>query len=351
MKLESFITSGRCVRPTGQFWYGLEGTRKTGTAVSPQTLDLDLERGSDQYDMDRIHIETYADLIKALDLIIQEKSRHEIIVVDPIEIAEKLLIGETCRRLKIDGLQGLAHGAAWQYLRENFDREYMARFDEIRRRGRHVIVIGHAIIRTVTLPGLAESFDRYEPRIDARNAATLVEWADHVLFFDWNVRTAKTRDGVVRALVNNEPIVHVVHSPSWTAKNRVGLTEPLKPEFTALAPLFGITTERPGVELGDGAQPADSSNASARAPSPLSRPPAVETPPNPDTAATEPFLSDEEIRTIEAFLAGLPQERLLTFLRGRNLIKADDDYHALGPHFIRRILSDPVGFKEAVEGD
>jgi hypothetical protein len=50
---------------------------------------LDLERGSDQYDCDRIHIETYRDLIQALDLIIHEKSRHEIIVVDPIEIAEK----------------------------------------------------------------------------------------------------------------------------------------------------------------------------------------------------------------------------------------------------------------------
>ena len=124
-KLDQLINSGRCNRPTGQFWYGPEGTRKTGSATSPITLFLDLERGSDQYDVDRIHISTYRDLMEALDLIIREYIKHNIIVLDPIEIAEKLLIGETCRQLKIDGLQGLPHGAAWQYLRENFDTQLM----------------------------------------------------------------------------------------------------------------------------------------------------------------------------------------------------------------------------------
>ncbi len=184
MKLSERISSGVVIRPQGMFWHGPEGTRKTGSAVSPKTLFLDLERGSDQYDVDRIHIVTYRDLLEALDLVIRDKTHHEIIVVDPIEIAEKLLIGETCRQLKIDGLQGLSHGAAWQYLRENFDAQLMARFNEVRRSGRHMIVIGHAQVRTVTLPGLAEPFDRYEPRIDKRNADTLVEWADAVLFFD-----------------------------------------------------------------------------------------------------------------------------------------------------------------------
>jgi hypothetical protein len=338
-QLEQLVSSGRCNRPTGQFWYGPEGTRKTGSAVTPKTLFLDLERGSDQYDCGRIHVVTYRDLIDALDLILREKSKHEIIVVDPIEIAEKLLIGETCRQLKIDGLQGLAHGAAWQYLRENFDNQLMARFNEIRRIGRHVIVIGHSQPRTVTLPGLAEPFDRWEPRIDKQNAATLIEWCDAVLFFDWDVRTAKNRDGIVRALSGNEPIVRVIHGPGWTAKNRVGLTEPLKPNFDALAPLFGTLApaDRPGADLG--AVPTS-------APTPDSR--TNQKPPNPDEAPTDPFLSDQERRAVEALLADLPQDRLLTFLRERDLIKADEDYQMLGPHYCRRILSDPGGFKEAV---
>jgi len=331
LQLEHLVSSGRCNRPTGQFWYGPEGTRKTGSAVSSKTLFLDLERGSDQYDCERIHIATYRELIQALDLIIHEKSRHEIIVVDPIEIAEKLLIGETCRQLKIDGLQGLAHGAAWQYLRENFDTQLMTRLVETRRTGRHMVVIGHAQVRTVTLPGLAEPFDRYEPRIDKRNADTLIEWADHVLFFDWDIRTAKNRDGIVRALSGNEPVVRVAHGPGWTAKNRLGLTEPLKPMFDALAPLFG--TLPPAAET-SAASPAESRTK--------------QLPPNPDEEALAPFLSDEERHALDVLLSGFPQERLLTFLRERNLIKAGEGFDMLGPQYSRRILADPEGFEEAV---
>jgi hypothetical protein len=311
-KLQELLISGRCNRPTGQFWYGPEGTRKTGSAVSPMTLFLDLERGTDQYDCDRIHIATYRDLIQSLDLIIHEKSRHAIIVVDPIEIAEKLLIGETCRQLKIDGLEGLAHGAAWQHLRENFDNQLMGRFNEVRRTGRHMLVIGHSQVRTVTVPGLAEPFDRYEPRIDKRNADSLVECADHVLFFDWDIRTVKNRDGVVRALSSNEPIMRAVHGPGWTAKNRVGLLEPLKPTFDALAPLFGTLPPAPETPA---AQPSDSRTKQVL--------------PNPDEEAVDPFLSDDELRALNALLSGFPQERLLSFLRERDLIKAGEDYHML----------------------
>jgi hypothetical protein len=297
-----------------------------------------LERGSDQYDCERIHIATYRDLIHSLDLIIHEQSRYEIIVIDPVENAEKLLIGETCRQLKIDGLQGLPHGAAWQYLRENFDTQLMTRFSEIRRIGRHMVVIGHAQVRTVTLPGLAEAFDRYEPRLDRRNADTLVEWADHVLFFDWDFRTAKNREGIVRAVSGTEPIVRVVHGPGWTAKNRVGLTEPLKPSFEALAPLFG-TADRPGASTG---------GTSVAGPATALQPDSRTIPAEPDDTPASLFLSSQEEQVLEAFLSELPQERLLPFLRERGAINADGDYHSLGLSYARRILADLEGFKEAV---
>src|SRR5215469_12740364 len=144
--LQSFISSGVVTRPVGIFALGQEGTGKTGSFVNQSTsesqvafrsLFLDLEHGSDQYNCDRIHIDNYRQFVETLDLIIRGKTEHQIIVVDPIEIAEKLLIAQICLQHKIDGLHGLGHGAAWQYLREGFDREYMARFTEIRRTGRH----------------------------------------------------------------------------------------------------------------------------------------------------------------------------------------------------------------------
>jgi hypothetical protein len=203
-----------------------------------------------------------------------------------------------------------------------------------------MVVIGHTQIRTVTLPGLAEPFDRYEPRIDKRNADTLVEWADHVAFFDWDTRTAKNRDGIVRALSSNEPIVRVIHGPGWTAKNRVGLTDPLRPSFDALAPLFNalppITADRPVAGAPPVTAPANRDSRTRQEP------------PNPDEEPVAPFLSDEERHALDVLLSSLPQERLLTFLRERNLIKAGKGFHMLAPQYSRRILADPEGFKEAV---
>ena len=71
-------------------------------------------------------------------------------------------------------------------------------------------------------------------------------------------------------------------------------------------------------------------------------------PPNPDEAPTDPFLSDKERHAVEALLADLPQDRLLPFLRERDVIKADEDYKMVGPHYARRILANPEEFKKAV---
>jgi hypothetical protein len=346
--LMDLITGGVVNRPQGIVCYGPQNTRKTGSFVSPKTLFVDLERGTDQYAVDRIHIDTYEQFIRTLDLIIHEKSTYEIIVVDPIEIAEKLLIGQTCKQLKIDGLAGMPHGAAWNYLRENFDREFLSRFDEIRRTGRHMVVVGHAQVRTVTLPGLAEAYDKWELRIDKQNAATLIEWADHVLFFDWDIRTAKNRDGVVRVLGGREPIIQLLPGPGWIAKNRVGLTEPLKTGFANLAPLFqsSATAAETPQTVQETAQPAPSVMTPATDREPPGAPLQVDA--APDKQPVEPLLTDEERKAVEAIFSALPQERLFHFLQVCDAIKDGQDWDAAGAAYLRRILANPEGFRNAV---
>jgi AAA domain-containing protein len=261
---------------------------------------------------------------------------------------------DTCQTLKIDGLQGFPHGAAWQFLRENFDLKIMARLNALLRRGLHVVVIGHAQVRTVQLPGSWEPFERFEPRLDRRIADSLVEWSDCTLFFDWDLRTAKNRDGVVRAIAGHEPVIRVAHGPGWIAKNRSGLTGALKCEFASIAPLLDSVTAHQ--EPRPGARSAPSAPA---APAALTSPPTL--PPSqhsrtnqpvadPDEAAFEPFLSDQERQSLDAFLSSLPQEQLFGFLRERGLIHENQGRHMLGPQYSRRILADPEGFKEAVCG-
>jgi AAA domain-containing protein len=92
MNLTHLIQTGVINRPKGMFWYGLEGTRKTGTAVQfPKALILDLEHGSDQYDCQRVTIVNFGELLQTLDLVINEEHDRETVVLDGLEWAEKLV--------------------------------------------------------------------------------------------------------------------------------------------------------------------------------------------------------------------------------------------------------------------
>ena len=113
------------------------------------------------------------------------------------------------------------------------------------------------------------------------------------------------------------------------------MKEPMKCEYASIAPLLDdiITTPDPTVQVVT-EQELD--------PSPL-----VEVP-DPDTDATEPFLIRQGDSNRERFVRKFPKEKLLTFLRDLGKINGDEDWHGLGPSYIRRILANPVQFCEAV---
>jgi hypothetical protein len=153
----------------------------------------------------------------------------------------------------------------------------------------------------------------------------------------------------VRAISSPEPIVRVIHGPGWVAKNRVGLTEPLKPEFTALAPLFGDAADRPRAGAGAPVATATVPSAGDVEPSPQHPPAQLQDVPGPGESAAEPPLTDQEKQAAEAVLSVLSQEQLLTFLRQRDLIGPEEDFYSLSREYVRRILADPAAFKQAVE--
>jgi hypothetical protein len=355
MKLTTLIQTGIINRPQRVVLYGPEGTRKTWLATqTPSPLLLDLECGSHQYDCQRTTIPTYAELTRAFELLLHEQHDYQTIVVDTIDWVEKLLIGEVCRTNKFDSIESAGYGKGWQFLREAFDKLLFDSIDGLIRRGAHVLIVGHALIRRVQLPGLSEPFDKYELKLDRRNADVLTEWADSVCFVNWDLRTAKSREGLVRAVGGKEPLIYPNHGAGWDAKNRSRLEDGLKCEFASIAPLFGEV--RPGGSAGAPTAAPVTVAPSPTAP-PVASPIATAPPPLEDEAVSSPVTYDnmvsdlkmEEIRAADALLSSLPRERLLTFLRARNLIDSNGDYHALSPAYIRRILADPEGFKSAVE--
>jgi hypothetical protein len=368
MNLSQLVQSGPINRPQRVVLYGPEGTRKTWLGTeTPRPLLLDLECGSHQYDCERITIPSYADLTKALDLLLQEKHDYLTIVVDTVDWLEKFLSNDVCRVNKFESIESAGYGKGWQFLREAFDKLLFNSIDGLIRRGCNVLILGHALVKRVQLPGLTEAFDKYELKLDRRNGDTLTEWADSVVFVNWDLRTPKNREGLVRAVGGKEPLLYPNHSVGWDAKNRSRLEDGLKCEFASIAPLFGIPA---GSVLSEcavtvpetafAAEPVPAPSAAPAATTPEHTPPAPtkDAPsPQPDAPATrehyDGIVSDltiQEIRAADALLSALPQDRLLTFLRHVEQIAADGDYQELTPAYIRRILGNPEGFRNAVLG-
>ena len=359
MNLTDLIQTGVIARPQRVVLYGPEGTRKTWLATqTPHPLLLDLECGSHQYDCERITIPTYGELTKALELLLREKHEYQTIAFDTIDWIEKFLTNEVCRANKFDSIESAGYGKGWQFLREAFDKLLFDQIDGLVRRGCHVLIVGHAAVKRVQLPGLAEPFDKYELKLDRRNADTLTEWADSVCFVNWDLRTAKSREGLVRAIGGKEPLIYPNHGAGWDAKNRARLEDGLKCEFSSIAPLFGDRAVLEPVSGGAEVPAAavTSGPDAETAPEPGAAPQPVTTPGLQNVPAPRKYddivsdLTMQEIRAADALLSSLPQERLREFLRERKLIEADGDYHALKPDYIRRILTDPEGFGAAVNG-
>ena len=162
---------------------------------------------------------------------------------------------------------------------------------------------------------------------DEANSNRLMEWADAVLFVNWDTRVAESRNGKPRGVGGRVRVIHTQHSAGWDAKVRVDLPEKLPCEFDALLPLFGPQEKEVRKEQG----PAAGASASAENTAPA--PPA-----NPD-------LRDQLLSAI----GDLENELVCRYLSGRKLIPAGGSIEDLSENQARWIVDHAAEFRTRVE--
>jgi AAA domain-containing protein len=123
-------------------------------------------------------------------------------------------------------------------LREEFTNLLHLLDDWLINKGLNVLIIGHSQTKKVQPPGLSDSYDRYELKLDPHNSSQIKEWSDAVLFMNWDLRTQETASGKIRGVGGKDRVVHSVHCAAWDAKNRVGLPDKVDATFEELLPLL-----------------------------------------------------------------------------------------------------------------
>jgi hypothetical protein len=166
--------------------------------------------------------ETWEGVLEFLTYIHDENHGYKSLIIDTIDWLEPLLFAYICTRDKKSGIEDYGYGKGYVVAVDEF-RKALAILDAIHRNGILVMINAHCQIKVFNNP-IGDNYDRYEPKTTKQIAGIIKEWADVVLFANYETLTAKEKgSSKAKGVGGQTRIVHTQHSAAWDAKNRYGL--------------------------------------------------------------------------------------------------------------------------------
>jgi hypothetical protein len=151
-----------------------------------------------------------------------EKHEFDSVVLDSLDWVEPLIWKAVCGEAKVETIEQAFGGYGKGYVRaldlwRTLFKELSVLNDKM-----HVLLIGHAQIKSFQDPELPTAYDRYQLKINDKAAALVREAADAVLFARFETELVKT-NGKTRAYGEGNRIMYTESRPGWDAKNRFNL--------------------------------------------------------------------------------------------------------------------------------
>jgi hypothetical protein len=221
--------------------YGVEGVGKSSlAAMLPEPLFLDLEEGTHQLDVARSSVDTFAGLQSALAQLAVNTDGYKTIVIDSADWCERLAAEALLKKQGKKSIEDFGFGKGHIMLAEELART-LAACDTLISHGVNVVWVAHAKTVKVSPPDMVDGFDRYELKLHKQTAPLFKEWADLLLFANYETTTVKGNDGRVKGDGGKRRVLISERAAAWDAKNRYGLPEimpmihnELPPELAAI---------------------------------------------------------------------------------------------------------------------
>ena len=229
--------------------YGPEGIGK-GTFASkfPGAVFIDTEGSTNQMDVIRMpQIASYADLLMQVDYCIQNAATEpelSTLVIDTADWAERLCIEQMIAKQKasnpnFSSIEDYGYGKGYAILAEEFGR-LLDKLTRLTEQGVTVVLTAHAAMRNVSLPDEMGTYDRWEMKLQKKTAPLVKEWADMLLFA--NYQTMIVKDGNTMNKkgkgVGGQRVMYTTHHTCWDAKNRFGLPDQMPFDYSGIAGLI-----------------------------------------------------------------------------------------------------------------
>jgi hypothetical protein len=228
----SSVLKGKRQTPIRVLLYGTEGIGKsTFGAEAPKPIFLGAEDGTAQLDVERFPTpESWQDVLDAVRVLETEPHEYRTLVVDTVDWAEPLLWKHICDRDNQPNIEAYGYGKGYNAALDEW-RVFLGALERLRKaKGIHIILVAHSWIKTFKNPE-GEDFDRYELKLNNKAGGLIKEWADAVLFANYETLIAKDgRTKRTRGVDTGARLLFTERRAAYDAKNRYGL-----PPFLPLA--------------------------------------------------------------------------------------------------------------------
>ena len=228
------ITRGVAAKPVKAVVYGPEGVGKTTFASAwPGAVFIDVEGGSNHYDVARMpRPETWNQLLEIINAC-AEFPEIGTVIVDTADAAEALCMRHILYEKKWKSIEDAGYGKGYTYLQEEFGK-LLHSLDGCVNAGKNALIVAHAQIRKFEQPDELGAYDRWELKLQKKDAPLVKEWSDLLLFANYKTDTMKDDSGRYRATGGKRRMMYTSHTAAYDAKNRFGLADELPFEFEPL---------------------------------------------------------------------------------------------------------------------
>ncbi|WP_426751760.1 ATP-binding protein [Myxococcus sp. Y35] len=221
------LVKGKRSSPVRVVLYGVEGIGKsTFGADAPGAVFLGAEDGTDHLDVTRFPSpESWQEILDAVRVLTLEQHDYQTLVVDTLDWAEPMLWDFICKRDGFANIEAYGYGKGYSAALDEW-RVFLAALDRLRKaKAMNVILLAHSQIRPFKNPE-GEDFDRYELKLHAKAGGLIKEWAEHVLFANYETFAAKdSKTKRVRGVSTGARLVYTQRTAAYDAKNRGDLPE------------------------------------------------------------------------------------------------------------------------------
>ena len=235
----STVVKGKVYTPDLVVIYGVDGVGKsTFASQAPNPIFVGSEKGTANMDVARLpSVNTFHDVMNAIKALTEDQHDYKTLAIDSLDWLEPLVWDAVCREAGAPNIEAAFGGYGKGYVAANkLWAEMMTKLSALRETKKMAIVlIAHAQVKAFNDPQQNATYDRYQLKLNEKASALWREYADCVLFANFEVYTKQNDKKKTIAMGDGTRLIYTERRPGYDAKNRYGLPSTLPLDWNAYA--------------------------------------------------------------------------------------------------------------------